>query len=140
MTSRITTNNRIQMDEKKQVDAFADMNELEGKTLAESMEENIKIPERFFCKHCERLQPYRTKHCHVCQACVAKFDHHCFWIGGCVGELNHRKFYYMLLVMTIEFVIGTIYVDLCLLTSLGTGGLTIQKNIRTTHPLNHTTV
>ena len=28
---------------------------------------------------------------------VRKYDHHCFWIGGWVGELNHRKFFWFLL-------------------------------------------
>ena len=37
--------------------------------------------------------PFRARHCKDCGKCVRKFDHHCFWIGGCVGELNHRKFY-----------------------------------------------
>ena len=69
-----------------------------------------EVPSRHYCEHCRILQPYRTKHCHVCQACVGKFDHHCFWIGGCVGELNHRKFFFMLLAMTCEFAIGTAYV------------------------------
>jgi len=40
------------------------------------------------------------KHCKKCDKCIHKFDHHCFWIGGCVGELNHRKFYLFVLFQT----------------------------------------
>jgi palmitoyltransferase len=49
-------------------------------------------PIRHYCTKCKIIQPYRAKHCSQCKKCILKFDHHCFWIGGCVGELNHRKF------------------------------------------------
>src|SRR3990167_7634014 len=55
-----------------------------------------KTPNKHFCRHCGIVQPYRSRHCKICQCCVAKFDHHCFWIGGCVGELNHGRFITML--------------------------------------------
>ena len=32
---------------------------------------------------------------------MRKFDHHCFWLGGCVGELNHGKFWTFLFVQTL---------------------------------------
>lgn len=48
------------------------------------------------------MQPYRSRHCWECNKCVRKFDHHCFWIGGCVGELNHGKFFLFLLFQTIS--------------------------------------
>lgn len=54
----------------------------------------VKIPRNRGCEICRLDQiPYRAKHCRECNRCVRKFDHHCFWIGGCVGELNHRSFY-----------------------------------------------
>lgn len=54
----------------------------------------VKIPRNRGCEICRLDQiPYRAKHCKECNRCVRKFDHHCFWIGGCVGELNHRSFY-----------------------------------------------
>lgn len=50
-----------------------------------------------WCARCRIVQPRRTKHCKECNMCVLTFDHHCFWIGGCVGEFNHKRFVVMLM-------------------------------------------
>jgi palmitoyltransferase len=50
-----------------------------------------------YCEICEIHQPLRTKHCHESGKCVATFDHYCFWLGGPVGELNHRVFVFMII-------------------------------------------
>lgn len=67
--------------------------------------EDVKFPkpQKHFCKKCDIWQPFRTRHCNLCEACVSKFDHHCFWVGTCVGELNHGKFFLMLFFFTLEF-------------------------------------
>ncbi|CAG9327128.1 unnamed protein product [Blepharisma stoltei] len=57
-----------------------------------SSEEDWEIPKQGYCDVCNIIQPYRSRHCKKCEECVAKFDHHCFWIGSCIGELNHFRF------------------------------------------------
>lgn len=48
------------------------------------------------CPYCHLWQPLRTKHCHDCDKCVLRFDHHCVWLGTCVGQSNHRKFWWFI--------------------------------------------
>ena len=64
------------------------------------------------CDKCNiSVLPYRAKHCDICRRCVRKYDHHCFWVGGCVGELNHGKF--LVFVTTQSFTLfGNIWISL----------------------------
>ncbi|KAL8151738.1 hypothetical protein V2J09_021546 [Rumex salicifolius] len=48
------------------------------------------------CTYCSVLQPPRAKHCHECDKCVLQFDHHCGWLGTCIGQNNHCRFWWFI--------------------------------------------
>lgn len=70
------------------------------------------------CKTCGFAKPARSKHCSLCNACVARFDHHCIWINNCVGVGNHRLFLMFLFMHLVICLYG-----------FGLGGVLIYEEI-----------
>lgn len=76
----------------------------------------MKMLEEFdpvlLCPDCEVIRTEKSRHCHVCNQCVERFDHHCPWINNCVGTNNHGVFLwfltsmFVLLVMTMTVLLS----------------------------------
>lgn len=60
-----------------------------------------------YCRTCQWLKPARSKHCSICRACIARFDHHCVWINNCVTKDNLRWFLALLCSLVLVLVYGT---------------------------------
>ncbi|KAI0087499.1 ankyrin [Irpex rosettiformis] len=79
----------------------------ELKSIIEDLASEGRLNGQTFCIQCMARKPLRSKHCRICDKCIARHDHHCPWVWNCVGVNNHRQF--LLFVMTL--VVGIITFD-----------------------------
>lgn len=53
------------------------------------------------CRTCKITKQARSKHCSLCNHCVAKTDHHCPWVNNCLGKGNYRWFLLLLAALSV---------------------------------------
>ena len=70
------------------------------------------------CRTCLLTKPARSKHCSVCNACVAMQDHHCIWVNNCIGLRNYKYFILFLMINLYAFIYGFILIIFPLSSSL----------------------
>lgn len=58
------------------------------------------------CRTCLRTKPARSKHCRLCNVCIAKHDHHCVWVMNCLGRGNYGLFLGMVMSLGVMLCYG----------------------------------
>ncbi|KAJ0397196.1 hypothetical protein ATCC90586_007634 [Pythium insidiosum] len=64
----------------------------------------VLFPEAKYCRTCKLPKLPRSKHCSMCNHCVARFDHH-----ACVGEKNYKHFV-LFLVIQLALCVDVFYI------------------------------
>lgn len=79
----------------------------ELKSIIEDLVSEGRLNGQTFCIQCMARKPLRSKHCRVCDRCIARSDHHCPWVWNCVGLNNHRQF----IIFVSTLVLGIVLFD-----------------------------
>ena len=82
-------------------------NDAELKSIIEELTSEGKLNGQTFCINCMAKKALRSKHCRICDKCVARHDHHCPWVWNCVGVNNHRQF----IIFVTSLVMGICFFD-----------------------------
>ncbi|KAI0297046.1 DHHC palmitoyltransferase-domain-containing protein [Multifurca ochricompacta] len=85
----------------------APTSDAELKSIIEDLASEGRLNGQTFCIQCMARKPLRSKHCRICDKCVARSDHHCPWVWNCIGVNNHRQF----IIFVTTLVIGIILFD-----------------------------
>ncbi|KAK2460369.1 hypothetical protein APHAL10511_007534 [Amanita phalloides] len=79
----------------------------ELKSIIEDLASEGRLNGQTFCIQCMARKSLRSKHCRMCDRCIARSDHHCPWVWNCVGVNNHRQF----VIFVLSLVVGVILFD-----------------------------
>lgn len=76
--------------------ATSTASQIDGKNLDANLHiyryDNILYHPRMNCSTCRFEKPARSKHCSLCNSCIARHDHHCVWVNNCIGLGNYKWF------------------------------------------------
>jgi hypothetical protein len=61
------------------------------------------------CPRCELPCQPSSKHCYICERCVARYDHHCNWVDNCIGDGNYSWFLAFVFTQTAYMIMLTIF-------------------------------
>ncbi|KAL0489214.1 S-acyltransferase [Acrasis kona] len=67
--------------------------------------DGIVLPLKW-CSTCKIYRTPRASHCSRCDCCIERFDHHCPWTGTCIGQRNHRYFFFFVTITTLMCLYG----------------------------------
>uniref|UniRef100_A0A8C5KCE9 Palmitoyltransferase n=1 Tax=Jaculus jaculus TaxID=51337 RepID=A0A8C5KCE9_JACJA len=98
--------------------------EQQKKTIVE-LAETGSLDLSIFCSTCLICKPVRSKHCHVYNCCIAKFDHLCPWVG------NHSYFmgYLFFFLFRICWMIYGSVLLMCWMYQISCLGVTTNKRM-----------
>lgn len=93
---------------------------------SDQTKEESELP--FFCTTCEIAIHDHTKHCRVCDQCMAHFDHHCYWLDNCIGSTNY-PYFIVFLSLTLLKTLLTLTTSLVCLYTISTSSVRLYYAI-----------